>query len=422
MNSKSSIQRGDELEKKTFELLKELLDNDNFFVNGKKSQIHWKKAYFSEKRKGNIIFDITIETFLDGADKYSLLTIIECKNLKRNVSVDDIEEFNSKISEVGEHNTKGILITTNHFQEGALNYANSQNIALAKLLSSDKFEWINYRKDKSSNLLTNNDLKKQFLSEENSTEKFISFVNNKLIFNFADLLIECKIIDFYLHSERFINIPYVAENRIDKIVARLSKHNIYSGRKLDTEKICKFLSEVYPVTFDFNNTLQDNLLGKIEFNPLKIFISNNITDENRWRFTLAHEIGHLVLHYSVLKDKLTEKTDNEFSIDLRKVITNKTQFRIELQANLLASHLLLPISSLKYLVANYFVENNIQKSYLYLDNQKCNRDLVYALLNRISTEYGVSMEVAKIRLISLNLLHDETDISLKKIMNQVFEK
>lgn len=218
MKDKSSIQKGNELEKKTYELVKEMLDNENFFVSGKKSKIFWKKAYYSEKRKGNIIFDITIETYLNGADDYSLLTIFECKNLKNKVSVDDVEEFNSKISEIGEHNTKGILITTSHFQEGAFNYALSQKIALIRLLSNDKFDWINYRKDKSINTLTNKNLAIQFVSEENSTEKFIASVNNKTIFNFADLLIEVKVIDYYIHSERFINIPYVTEERIDDIV------------------------------------------------------------------------------------------------------------------------------------------------------------------------------------------------------------
>ncbi|MFA6199881.1 MAG: ImmA/IrrE family metallo-endopeptidase [Bacteroidales bacterium] len=421
MNSKSSTEKGNELEKQVYDLLKRMLDNDSLFVNGKKSKIFWKKEYFSDKRKGNIIFDVTIETFLNGADKYSVLTIIECKNLKRRVSVDDIEEFNSKISQIAEHNAKGIVITTNYFQESALNYARSQGIGLAKIVNNDELKWVNYRKDKSNNLLSNKDLEKQFLSQENSSEKFIASINNKIVLDFADLLIESKIIDFYPRNERNINVPYIKEEKIDEKVAKLSEHNIYYGQKLDTEKLCKFLSEVYPITFDFSNNLEDNLLGKIEFNPLKIYISKSITDENRWRFTLAHEIGHLILHYSILKEKLKEKIDDEDSINLQNLITDKTQERIELQANLFASHILLPKKSFYRSVFKYFSDNNIYNHYLYLDNQKCNICLVYNLLNEISLKYGVSNEVAKIRLINLNLLRGNLDFSLKNKIGQILK-
>ncbi|MEJ7684439.1 MAG: hypothetical protein WKG06_42655 [Segetibacter sp.] len=62
----------------------------------KTSKVFKKKAYYSSKREKDIIFDVTIETTLPNADKYSILTIIECKNLNKKVTVDDIEEFGSK--------------------------------------------------------------------------------------------------------------------------------------------------------------------------------------------------------------------------------------------------------------------------------------------------------------------------------------
>jgi Zn-dependent peptidase ImmA (M78 family) len=420
MGDQTSIQKGDSLEKKCFELLSEMLSNDDFFVSGKKSKIFWKKAYYSEKRKGNIIFDVTIETYLSGASNYSLLTIFECKNLKKKVTVDDVEEFNSKISEVGEHNTKGVIVTTSHFQEGAYNYAVSQKLGLVRITSNDKFDWINYRKVKTLLNISPAELFNQFVGETNDTEKFIATVNNKGVNNFADLLLEYGVIDFYVHKEKFINIPFVPDKRIDEIIDRLNKRDLHSGLSINFEKLCTFLQSVYPVSFDFETQLKDNILGKIEFDPVKISVSKSLkTDLNRWRFTLAHEIGHLILHSTIFKDKLSEKTDNEFSLSFRNFITEMTSRRIELQANIFASHLLLPYDRLSKVISRYFINENIHRGYLFLDNQPVNQRLVFTLLTKISSDFGVSIEVAKIRLIRLGLLHDDTDISLKTILKKL---
>jgi hypothetical protein len=63
-----------------------------------------------------------------GAD---VLVLVECKHYKSKVPVDDVEEFHSKIDDIGAH--KGILITTIGFQSGALKAAKGRRIALALL-------------------------------------------------------------------------------------------------------------------------------------------------------------------------------------------------------------------------------------------------------------------------------------------------
>jgi hypothetical protein len=63
-----------------------------------------------------------------GAD---LLVLVECKCCAHSVPVDDVEEFHSKIDDVGAH--KGIIITTVGFQSGALKAASGRRIALALL-------------------------------------------------------------------------------------------------------------------------------------------------------------------------------------------------------------------------------------------------------------------------------------------------
>lgn len=415
MEKLNSTQKGDLLEKKTYDHIKELLKNEEFFLSGKNSEIFPKKAYYSEKRKGNIIFDIAIETYLPNSKTFSILTLIECKNLNRTVSVDDIEEFSHKISQIGVHNTKGVLITTSNFQERAFNLGKSEGIALARMSDTDKLDWINYRKEKLYGQEESESSKSKFITDK-AQEKFIGSIGRKFVDNLPNLLIECGAIDSFEIKESFIKVPYVTEDWIKYIVQRLSDRNVYSNEFLDTEKLIELMSSSYNVVFEFNETLPNNLLGKIEFDPLKIYISSNlIENENRWRFTLAHEIGHLILHFKLFRGLIDEKSDTERNCSVLKP-ENK---RVELQANIFASHLLLPNKTLLFFVNQYFVEIRNRKGKLYLDNKPYNREIVYTLLSRVSLACKVSVDVVRIRLIQLDLLTDATNTSLKSVFKQI---
>lgn len=399
---------GDIFEKRAFNLIQSLLNNGDFYLNGKNSIIFQKKEYYSERRKSNIKFDITVESYFSNAKQYSILNIFECKYLNKYVSVEDIEEFESKISQVGEHDTKGTIITNIGFSKSTVNIAKSLKIGLIKIKSNNDYEWINYRKDDSIQTI-------DFI--ENDTEPFIALVNNKVVTNFANYLKECKIIDYYKHNEKYINIPYLTEERIDEIVNRLYTYDIHNNYLLDTNKLCEFIATKYPVTFEFMD-LSNDCLGKIEFEPMKITINNKL-DENRMRFTLCHEIGHLILHNQLLKNKLDEKLDDDYTLSFKFSVTEKSSRRLELQANIFASYILLPIKPLNRMVGLFFEKERISKKYLYLDSQPVNQELAYNLLKILSQEFHVSKEAIKIRLISLGLLKDNTGFSLKKLIKDL---
>lgn len=176
------------------------------------------------------------------------------------------------------------------------------------------------------------------------------------------------------------------------------------------------MSNSYNMTFEFNEILLNNLIGKIEFDPLKIYVSANlIENKNRWRFTLAHEIGHLILHSELFKGLIDEKSDTERNSSL----LNPDTKRVELQANIFASHLLLPNKTLLFFVNQYFIEIRNRKGKLYLDSKPYNRELVYTLLQRVSLTCNVSVDVVRIRLIQLDLLVDITDTSLKSVFKRI---
>ena len=397
--------KGDIFEKRVFDLLKELLGNDEFYLSRKHSEIFSKKGYPSERRKGDIIFDITIESYIPNAPQYSHLTVFECKDLNKNVSVDDIEEFESKLRQVGEHDTKGIMVSTKGFAKRTINIAKSLKIGLLKVHSNNQLDWINFRKDK---------FKQKIEFDGNNSEPFLVSINRKVITNLADLLLELKIIDSYVHKEKYINIPYLTEKRIEEIVERLYTYDIHENYCLDTQKLCEFIQSKYPVKFELES-LANNILGKIEFNPITISVDKDL-EENRLRFTLCHEIGHLILHGKLLESSIDQKEDNDYSLSLKYYVSDMSSRRLEIQANIFASHLLIPLDPLLKEVSRYFKRERIHKNYLYLDNQPVNRLLVMNLLNKLSARFKASNESIKIRLIALNLLKDETNFSFNKLL------
>ncbi|OFX44639.1 MAG: hypothetical protein A2046_01280 [Bacteroidetes bacterium GWA2_30_7] len=404
----TSTEKGTRLENQVFDLISKLLREDNFIVPKKTSKVFKKKGYYSLKREKDIIFDVTIETTLPNADKYSILTVIECKNLNKKVTVDDIEEFGSKINQVGEHNTKGILITTHSFQESALQIAKKEGIGLVRLNSTNEIQWINYRRISKESKHFENEL--ELTDETFLNQPFVCKIGEMKIANFADLLLELSLIDYFKDSEEFIEIPFITHDRFNYIVDKLYKNNVYDDAVLNFDKLTKFLEPKYNVKFEFDLIEAENYLGKIEFNPLVIKISNKArTDRNRWRFTLAHEIGHLILHSPILKERIQEKNDNENTLALKYSSSNKNAERLEIQANLFASYLLLPENILLKVMNAIFIEYRIHRKCLYLDSQPVNQREVFEILYKLSDFFQVSIESIKIRLMKLNLLVDKTD-------------
>lgn len=415
----STFQKGDSYEKKVYELIRKLVENDDFFIPGKRSQVFRKKGYHSMARNAEIIFDISIETSINNTSPYSLLTLIECKNLNRKVSVDDVSLFADYISQVGKHNAKGVIITKIGFQQGAYQTAVRYGIALMRLTGDDVMEWISYRKPKFITGLSLAELEAAFTGDKLEGRSLVASMDGHPLYNLSDILIELKVIDFYVHKERFIKIPFVTEDRIKKIIQRLRPYDVYEEDKLNIERLYAVLKEKYEMDFDFDKDLKENVLGKIEFDPLKISISRSLkSDLNRWRFTAAHEIGHLILHSPLIKFSIDSKSDTESTLWSDSTIADATVRQMEYQANLFARHLLLPGQAVSGIVSRYFSEHSIQKGFLYLDDQPVNRNLVFTLLNTISDRFQVSVEAAKVRLKTMGLLKDATYTSIRSVLKK----
>lgn len=72
-------------------------------LNPKTAIVRKRPKYFSKDRGSDITFDASIEVSITaGADRPLLIWLWECKDYPdRNVSVDEIEEFHHKLTQVG---------------------------------------------------------------------------------------------------------------------------------------------------------------------------------------------------------------------------------------------------------------------------------------------------------------------------------
>ena len=90
--------------------------------------VYHKKIYIGIRSQREIIIDVSFNYSVAGSD---LLFLVECKCYNHAVPVDDVEEFHSKIDDIGAH--KGIMVTTVGYQSGAIKTARGRGIGLALL-------------------------------------------------------------------------------------------------------------------------------------------------------------------------------------------------------------------------------------------------------------------------------------------------
>lgn len=140
----NTTQKGNSFEDKVYVELKKLLETNQLGLNPESCKIFARKAYYSQLREREIITDISIEVFAAQNKNPIMIWIIECKDYGRPIPIDDIEEFDRKVTQITGLNTKAILVSSNSFQSGALTFAKNRNIALIRLMPDNQVTWWSY--------------------------------------------------------------------------------------------------------------------------------------------------------------------------------------------------------------------------------------------------------------------------------------
>jgi Zn-dependent peptidase ImmA (M78 family) len=101
-----------------------------------------------------------------------------------------------------------------------------------------------------------------------------------------------------------VRVPYLSYEEIGKISREfLSNHGYDRQIPIDVEALLEFVLDVAIIPtpgFQQNHSVE----GSLSLDMRTIFVDEYVyrAVENRFRFTLAHELGHILLHRSIFKD------------------------------------------------------------------------------------------------------------------------
>jgi len=163
-------------------------------------------------------------------------------------------------------------------------------------------------------------------------------------------------------------------NKISLLVKNLLKKNKLTSIPIDIEKIANSLGVQIKLS-----KLEDNISGFLYLkNENPVIFVNNIHPVPRQRFTIAHELGHLILNHN--GDLFVDK-EHVLYRDSR---SKEGSLKLEREANRFAAELLMP----EEMIIDEIVENEID-----LDDPK--------KLNDLAKKFKVSTQALTIRLNNL---------------------
>ncbi len=442
-----TTEKGDRLENQVYALFAELISENRFLAKKECCRIYKKKGYYSKDREKSIIFDVSVEITFPGQNTYSILMLIECKNYNYSVPVNDVEEFFSKTQQISGCNTKGVVVSTNSFQEGAFNFSKSKGIGLLRYYDKANLDWVLTRSP-SGMVSTSHSMPEwsnvyHGLRSQTHVSKifdcygFIDDTYTNSIHQFTSSLIrfelDGKTAESLAEIERGFQsnsrlVPYKEHHEIELRCTNLLIEEHYEDGVVPLEIICASLSKKYDLEIQRNVRLGSGILGEISFDPpvIKIDDAQAETDQ-RNRFTLAHELGHLLLgHQKYMTSEACHYSDIDLENPISVGITDIV--RMEWQANYFASCLLLPTDQfVKAFLIEAARNELVDKGYglLYLDAQKCNQDTFYKVTSRLKNKFKVSRSAVKIRLGKLGFLNEASKMpnkSLQQMANHHFSQ
>ncbi len=172
--------------------------------------------------------------------------------------------------------------------------------------------------------------------------------------------------------------PFISNESIDAEASRLRIEALpprsITELPVDLDAIVfDYLCERDELVVDFETELEDEggeeVLGKTRFLPGRIQVNSRLRqDSGRFRFTLAHEIGHWVLHRATIlaagdQIGLFGGPSAKLSLTtLNRSLTDPRPPREEIQANRFAASLLIDHTILRREIARRFGENGVEET------------------------------------------------------------
>lgn len=396
----NTVEKGTRFEKQLYDFIVEQIREGKFPVSNN-HKVFMQKAYFSETRKDYIKFDVTIEEYIEGFEDFFRIIIFECKNYNKNISADKIDEFYSKCQQIGKLKGKGIFVSTTDLSESAKNSLKSAGMGFMRFFNQhNTFRTILPRKSPYRNFKNKSFIQSEIIV---STKNFLSqysgcyYQNPKdFFFNFLGLNQELKL--------KSNSIKFLSNFDLEDIGNEIVKTANYNGGAFDIFSLLDNVKNNFGYQVIYLGRSKSDLLGYVDFDKKLIgFFIFNHNNDIQARFTVAHELSHILLEHGKYLINDIYYDNHHFIL---KENSNELK-KLETQANYLASCILIPKLHLIE-IFNKFTSDFKNKGFgkVYIDNQPCNLQPYLILLKRLSLHFVVSKQVMEIRLKDLNLIND----------------
>ena len=414
----NTTKKGDDFEEVIYELfLKEIKDNKTIINPNAHIKTFRKKRYYSRYREKDIEFDIAIEVYQDvGLPNMSNLLLIECKDYKGAVGVDQLGKFLDDIRDISEgeltYKIRPIMAISSNLAEGAFNKAKNRGVGLVKLNSERKLTHILNRKYRYQDFDSKYDMESIFVKGElpkSSNLSYMMYAQNQWFFGIEEYI-------KFLMGQPFNNsnqkVAFIPKEGLEDLAGSLLMEINYSDGLVNLDEIL-LLDALSHITILKDATDHNHqLLGKIDFIQQEIYLYKQSDDNlHRDRFTLTHELSHILLDHGryLMKDVLLTE-------DLNGEGENKSEFisKLEFQANYLASCILMPKTSFLEHFLEIYTRLGLKprgKVFLYNDKQEYNKIMVNNVLVGLSRYFNVSKKAVEIRLKDLGILFDDSNFT-----------
>lgn len=385
----NATSKGNELESQVYEWLSERLD-----IHGKLVRLNRHKVYHCANGR-DIDVDVSIDVyasqeFMD-EDRPTQTYIYECKNLSHTLDIADFDEWRGKLGDLGKTGHKLYIVCRKGFSKQTIKYAEGEHVGLIKFPYGSEVKYVLPR-----TIITYNNYSQSMSSllGENEDEEIVCY-DNYSFSSLSDILFNHKlpIMDKYrLEAPRYTN------EHIEKVTKDiLDTHHDYA------DILVSLLEDgAFPIVS--TKTMPFDRLGYLDIPTKNIYLSSDLeVGCPRYRYVLAHEYGHYVLHRDILDSKIAVLYENDDT--LKSFCASNRELRIlERQANRFASYLLMPKYEFVKTVLELFHIFDIRRGYMYVDRQPCNLKDYHCVTSRLSSKFLVSKQAAAYRMIDLGLM------------------
>lgn len=385
----NSTSKGNELESQVYEWLSERLDTHGKFV-----RLNRHKAYHCANGR-DIDVDVSVDVyasqeFMDD-DRPTQTYIYECKNLSHTLDIADFDEWRGKLGDLGKTGHKLYIVCRKGFSKQTIKYAEGEHVGLIKFPYGSEVKYVLPR-----TIITYNSYSQSMRSLQGEMdEEEITCYDNYSFSTLSDILINQKL---PIKEKYRLEAPHYTNDYIEKVTTQiLDTHHDYA------DILVSLLEDnTYPMVS--TKTLPFDRLGYLDISTHNIYLSSDLeVGCPRYRFVLAHEYGHFVLHRDILDSKIAVLYENEDT--LKSLCASNKELKIlERQANRFASYLLMPKYEFVKTVIELFRIFDIRRGFMYVDHQPCNLKDYHSVTSSLSAKFLVSKQAAAYRMIDLGLM------------------